>query len=261
MDNVNFKIAALDEVMPVEKQQTKSLSGYFKEFYDKSQDYLGEFVYGGIDGIVTTFAVVAGSAGAGLDASVVIILGFANLFADGFSMGVASYLSTKSEKENYHKHRKNIFDLFRSKPQTKEKELRQIYRDKGLTGKLLDDVVSVLSKNDEKAVDIQMAEGLSLQEETKKPSIMGVVTFISFFIVGLVPLVNYLYYYMIGIESTNSFAISSILTAVAFVGIGLMKGIVTETNKLKSIFETLGLGAIAAILAYLIGSILESSVL
>ena len=76
-----------------------------KGWFSKWQDYIGEFVYGGIDGSVTTFAVVAGSAGAGLDSSVIIILGFANLLADGFAMSVGSYLSNKSEKENYEKHR------------------------------------------------------------------------------------------------------------------------------------------------------------
>lgn len=65
----------------------------------KISEYLGEFVYGGIDGIVTTFAVVAATAGAGLSSSVVIVLGLANLIADGFSMGVSAYLSDKSERE------------------------------------------------------------------------------------------------------------------------------------------------------------------
>lgn len=63
------------------------------------EDYLREFVYGGIDGVVTTFAVVSAAAGANLDVSVVLILGFSNLIADGLSMGVGSYLSTKSERE------------------------------------------------------------------------------------------------------------------------------------------------------------------
>lgn len=61
--------------------------------------YLAEFVYGGIDGTVTTFAVVAGAMGASLNAAVVLILGFANLFADGFSMAVSNYLSNKSQKD------------------------------------------------------------------------------------------------------------------------------------------------------------------
>ena len=78
------------------------LHGKNNEF-QKVQSYLGEFVYGGIDGSVTTFAVVAGSVGAGLDSSVIIILGFANLLADGFSMSVGAYLSTKSEKDQFEK--------------------------------------------------------------------------------------------------------------------------------------------------------------
>jgi VIT1/CCC1 family predicted Fe2+/Mn2+ transporter len=61
--------------------------------------YLGEFVYGAMDGTVTTFAVVAGSIGANLSVQVILILGFANLFADGFSMAASNYLSTKSTNE------------------------------------------------------------------------------------------------------------------------------------------------------------------
>jgi VIT1/CCC1 family predicted Fe2+/Mn2+ transporter len=63
------------------------------------QKYLGEFVYGAMDGTVTTFAVVAGAIGANLSASIVLILGFANLFADGFSMAASNYLSTKSTNQ------------------------------------------------------------------------------------------------------------------------------------------------------------------
>lgn len=61
--------------------------------------YLPEFVYGGMDGAVTTFAIVAGTVGAALEPIIVIILGFANLFADGFSMAASNYLSKKSEEE------------------------------------------------------------------------------------------------------------------------------------------------------------------
>jgi vacuolar iron transporter family protein len=61
--------------------------------------YLPEFVYGGTDGTITTFAVVSGVIGASLSSSIVLILGFANLFADGFSMAISNYLSTKSRNE------------------------------------------------------------------------------------------------------------------------------------------------------------------
>lgn len=66
---------------------------------ERFESYLSEFVYGATDGTVTTFAVVAGAAGAGLSSAVIVILGFANLMADGFSMGASSYLSAKSERD------------------------------------------------------------------------------------------------------------------------------------------------------------------
>jgi len=66
---------------------------YFKK-------YLGEFIYGGMDGSITTFAVVAGSVGAKLDSSIIIILGLANLLADGFAMSIGAYLSTKAQKDS-----------------------------------------------------------------------------------------------------------------------------------------------------------------
>ncbi len=74
------------------------------------EDYLSEFVYGGIDGAVTTFAVVAGATGASFSVKIILVLGFANLIADGFSMGVGSYLSTKSEQELMVKRKESIKD-------------------------------------------------------------------------------------------------------------------------------------------------------
>ena len=61
--------------------------------------YLRDFVYGAIDGAVTTFAIVAGVVGAGLSDSVIVILGFANLFADGFSMAASNFLGTRAEQQ------------------------------------------------------------------------------------------------------------------------------------------------------------------
>lgn len=66
---------------------------------DRVEKYLGQLVYGAIDGAVTTFAVVAGAAGAKLGSTIIIILGFANLIADGFSMGASAYLAAKSERD------------------------------------------------------------------------------------------------------------------------------------------------------------------
>ena len=92
---------------------------------DNASKYLPDFVYGGIDGSVTTFAIVAGVTGASLSPTIVLILGFANLFADGFSMAVSNYLSSKSKKEFADKIRKSEEDSIKNIP---EEEIQEIGR-------------------------------------------------------------------------------------------------------------------------------------
>ena len=224
------------------------------------QDYLGEFVYGGIDGCVTTFAVVAGSVGAGLDSSVIIILGFANLLADGFAMSVGAYLSTKTERENYHKHRKIEYWEVDHMPEAEEEEVREIYQKKGFEGELLEQVVKVITSNRDRWVDVMMKEELEMIEESKSPFKMGAVTYFSFISIGLIPLVVYVWEYL-GDFPADTFLWSCIFTAMGFIFIGFLKTYVTETSKWRGILETLILGALAALVSYYVGNVLESIVI
>ena len=221
------------------------------------QDYLGEFVYGGIDGSVTTFAVVAGSVGAGLDTAVIIILGFANLIADGFAMSVGAFLSTKSEIQNYEKHKKIEYWEVDNLPEKERAEIREIYEAKGFEGELLEQVVEVICADRDRWVDVMMKEELEMQEETKSPFAMGAVTFVSFILVGLIPLLVYVYDYAADGLKLDLFAWSCVMTGSAFVLIGYLKARVTENNILRSIAETLFLGAAAAVLSYIVGNYLE----
>lgn len=223
---------------------------------NRFQEYLGEFVYGGIDGSVTTFAVVAGSAGAGLESSVVIILGFANLLADGFAMSVGSYLSTKSEQENYDKHKAVEYWEVDNLPEKERDEIREIYAAKGFEGELLEQVVAKITEDKDRWVDVMMKEELDMTEETKSPLAMGGVTFLSFLIFGFIPLLSYVlnYYKLL---SADLFLVSSVLTGLVFCLIGYLKAIVTQTKVLKSVLETLFLGGAAALLAYFVGDVLE----
>ncbi|MDZ7845597.1 MAG: VIT1/CCC1 transporter family protein [Owenweeksia sp.] len=223
---------------------------------NRFQEYLGEFVYGGIDGSVTTFAVVAGAAGAGLDSAVVIILGFANLIADGFAMSVGSYLSTKSEKENYQKHQAVEYWEVEHLPEKEREEIREIYQQKGFEGDLLEQVVDVITEDRHRWVDVMMKEELEMSEETKSPIAMGGVTFASFLIFGFIPLLVYVIDYLSGLQS-NLFLISSLLTGATFALIGALKALVNQTKLLRSILETLFLGGAAAALAYVVGDVLE----
>lgn len=220
------------------------------------ENYLGEFVYGGIDGSVTTFAVVAGSTGANLDISIIIILGFANLIADGFSMSVGAYLSARSARDNYEKNRQIEYWEVDNIPEKEREEVREIYREKGLEGELLEEVVDVLTADRDRWVDVMMKDELNMVKEDRSPFKIGAVTFGSFLLVGLIPLAAYVFYYLTG-SGSQLFLVSCILTAIAFVVIGYLKALVNQTNKWKGILETIFLGGSAAVLAYFVGGVLE----
>ena len=235
-----------------DEQKIHGELGFFKKF----EKYLGEFVYGGIDGCVTTFAVVAGSVGAGLNSSIIIILGFANLLADGFAMSIGAYLSTKSEKDNYQKHRQIEFWEVENLPDIEKQEIRDIYRAKGFEGPLLEEVVEVITADKDRWVNDMMKEELEMIEEDKSPFAIGAVTYVSFLLIGLIPLMIYVADYINPIDQ-NLFLIASILTAIGFLIIGWLKSYVNQTSKLRGIVETLLLGGIAALVAYYVGDVLE----
>ena len=225
-------------------------------FATKFEQYLGEFVYGGIDGCVTTFAVVAGAVGAGLDSAVIIILGFANLLADGFAMSVGAYLSTKSEKDNYRKHltikEKQIF----SQPEEELEKVKTVFKKKGFSGQLLENASQVIVSNTQTWANTLMNEELGLTKEERSPFLIGFMTYVSFISIGLIPLLIYVIDYLTPLQ-TNLFVVSSLLTAIGFIVIGWLKTTITQTSVIKGIAETLTLGGIAAVVSYFVGHFLE----
>jgi VIT1/CCC1 family predicted Fe2+/Mn2+ transporter len=176
---------------------------------NKIEKYLGEFVYGAIDGTVTTFAVVAAAAGAGLNSTIIIILGVANLVGDGFSMGASAYLSAKSERD-----------------------LKERLRAEG-------------GKKGE-------------FEHPGSPLKDGIATFASFVAVGFIPILVYVTDAILQLHNSlqSLFVLSSVLTGLTFIAVGLLKANVTKTRRVRAAAETLILGGVAAGLAYGLGDLL-----
>jgi VIT1/CCC1 family predicted Fe2+/Mn2+ transporter len=230
------------------------------KFINKYQDYLGEFVYGGIDGCVTTFAVVAGAVGAGLDSAIIIILGFANLLADGFAMSVGAYLSTKSNIDYYNRYKKIEYWEVDNMPEKEKEEVREIYEAKGFEGALLDKVVEVITADKDRWVEVMMKEELEMQGEMKSPFKVGLATYLSFLLVGIIPLIVYVWDYVSEFPG-SVFLTSSILTGLSFISIGFLKSYVTHTSRTKGIIETLILGVLAALVAYFVGDVIEQIIM
>ncbi len=221
------------------------------------EKHLGETVYGGIDGIVTTFAIVAGSVGAGLSSRIILILGLANLVADGFSMGIGAYLSAKSEKELYEKKRLEVMNEVQGERSSGKDMIHRIYRRRGFRGRLLDEVTKVISGDKNHFVDVVMSEEYEMLPEKKSPFAIGMATYLAFIIVGFIPLLAYTLDSIFGWQYAYLFTVTIMLSALAFIGIGLLKSQIAQTNKLRAVGETLVLGALAAGFAFYIGDFLE----
>lgn len=219
--------------------------------------YQPEFIYGGIDGCVTTFAVVSGATGAGFSTNVVVILGLANLLADGLSMSVGSYLSSKAETDQFEKVRKGQLMAIELDPGQRRNEIRNIYQKKGFSGPLLDQVVETVTAQKHLWADELMRDGQQLARASKSPVYRGVATYVAFVCVGLIPLAVYVVDLFSHFEQTRLFIMSCLLTFSAFAVIGYLKAHLNRVSRLKGVTETVFLGGIAAVVSYLAGTALE----
>lgn len=217
-------------------------------------NYLRDWVYGGIDGSITTFAIVAGVVGAGLSSSVIVILGLANLLADGFSMAASNYTGTKTEIDELARYRqieeKHIFH----EPEGERQEIRHILQSKGLTGSALDDAVKAITSNEETWVNTMLVEEYGLTINLRSPLKSGFSTFASFLICGSVPLVPFLF----SIEPAFETALVS--TGITFFLIGTIKSKWSLAKWWLSGMETLAIGAAASIMAYGVGYLVKGLV-
>ena len=205
----------------------------YRTFFGFEIGYVSEFVYGGIDGAITTFAVVAGSTGADLELAIVVILGFANLIADGFSMSVGSYFSAKADHDYFEKHKAVEYWEIENMRHKEIEEVREIYEAKGFKGKLLQQVVDVITSDEDVWVDTMMKEELEMIKEDKTPFKQAVVTFVSFNLIGFIPLTVYVLAALSDSDRSNLFMISCLSTAAGLTIIGSLKSLVTEQNWLK----------------------------
>lgn len=220
---------------------------------------LEDFVYGATDGAVTTFAIVAGVVGASLSPAIVLILGFANLFADGFSMAVGNYLATKSRREYIEKARRREEWEIDNLANQERQEIRDIYADKGFKDEILDEIVRIITSRRKVWVDTMMKEELGLIDDSKTPREAAVTTFVAFNAIGVIPLVPFMVMYATGAIATaaDAFIYSSVFTGIAFFTIGAVKGRILQSSVFRSGAGTLAVGSIAAAVAFVVGYLLN----
>ena len=218
--------------------------------YKKIGEFLKDAVYAANDGIITTFAVVAGVVGAALDPVVILVLGFANLFADGISMASGNYLGTKSEKDLYSKERAHNQRLLGENKAAYKERIVKFLRNKGYGEQDLGGLAELITHNEKFALDFIMHEEMGLvEQEEARPAKGALVTFLAFMLAGLVPLVPYIFF----TASANTFLYASMFTGIALFGIGAARAAFTEKSWISSGLEMFFVGGMAAVVAYGIG--------
>lgn len=215
------------------------------------QSYLRDFVYGGIDGSVTTFAVVAGTIGANLSTEVVLILGAANLIADGFSMAASNFLGTRAEREDYARLRRIEERHIDLEPDGEREEVRQIYAAKGFSADELEKVVELVTSDRELWIQTMMSEEYGLARNVRSAWRAAFSTFAAFIICGTIPLIPFVF----GMQS--AFRLSATFTGGVFFAIGSIKAFWSTDPWWKSGLVTFAVGGMAAALAYLVGILLK----
>ena len=200
--------------------------------------YLKEIVYGGTDGIITTFAVVAGFSGAQRDGGTiplisVLLFGLANLFADGVSMGLGNFLSIRSNKDLYKTEKEKEHHEIVHNEQMEQFETEHILKTKGYTADQARDITALYMKNPEYWTEFMMREELNMANpEDHNPLYTGIATFISFVVFGSIPLVPYIFR-----QNGPLFSLSILFTLIALVTLGYLRFRVTRESLGRSIGE------------------------
>jgi VIT1/CCC1 family predicted Fe2+/Mn2+ transporter len=178
-------------------------------------------------------------------------------------MSIGAYLAAKSEKDNYQKHKQIEYWEIENIPEKEKEEIREIYQEKGFEGKLLEQVVDVITSDKDRWVDVMMKEELGMMENSKSPFKIGLITFVSFLLLGFIPLFVYVADFIFEGFTTNGNLLlwSSSLTLFSFAAIGYLKGVVNQKNKFHSVLSTLLMGLFAALVAYYVGDVLEKMLL
>ena len=226
----------------------------------EAESSVSDFIYGAIDGTVTTFAVVAGVAGAALDESIIILLGIANLAADGFSMAASNFLGTRAEDHAREKAREREADHIARYPKGEREEIRQIFEEKGFRGDDLQRIVEVITGDEKRWIETMLREEYGYSAHQRSATKAALATFIAFIVVGAIPLISFLLNWLTPVSLADPFAWSCWLTGGAFVVVGAMKSRFSLQHWLVSATETLMLGGLAATIAYVLGEALQNLV-
>ena len=232
-----------------------------KKFNNLLRGHIKDFVYAASDGIVTTFVVVAGFVGAKDtgDAEtafvILLVIGFASLFADGFSMATGNYLGTRSESDQHSHEKEKLSKKFSDNEKEAIEDAGKFLKSKGFSSDDSEKMAKLMTNNKSFLHDLMIYDRLGIVDSDIADALRGsIVTLVAFLVAGIVPLIPYVI--LSSSESLEGhFLWACILTGIALFSIGALRTTYSDKTWLKGGLEMLILGGLASVIAYLAGYI------
>jgi VIT1/CCC1 family predicted Fe2+/Mn2+ transporter len=214
-----------------------------------ASESIRDVVIGMSDGLTVPFALAAGLSGAVSSTTIIVTAGLAEIAAGSIAMGLGGYLAVRSDAEHYASERQREQLEVKEKAGIEKEEVRAIFASYGLTTEQSIPVVEALSKRPDAWIDFMMRFELGLEEPDPRRAFTSALTIaVSYIVGGLIPLSPYL------LRHTTMMALltSVIVTLLALLIFGYIKGRFTGTKPVRSGLQTVLIGGLAALAAYLI---------
>ena len=211
-----------------------------------------DMVFGASDGLVSTLAFVAGVVGATTDPSIVLLSGVAELLAGTISMAAGSYESAKSELEVLEKESRRKQVKACKTVGGEREELVRFYESEGFERGEAEAIADRVIKENEPPLQTEHLESLGLApKELGNPLKAGALTGLFFCLAALVPIFAFTF----PLDVFDALMISVIASVITLFGVGVLKTIFSRRNWFWSGLETMAIGAAAAGITYVIGSL------
>lgn len=232
-----------------------------------SAKYIKNVIFGGIDGIITTFSIIAACFGSGLEIKYIIAMGFANLLADAFSMGFGDYISSLFESKYILSEKKKETWEYEKNKNYEINEMIELYQNEGIELEDAEKIVNIITTNDKyknffiKSM-VNMELGLELPEDNYKTVIKkeALITFVSFIIFGFIPLLTYLITYWADYGNYNDiFIIDCFVTLLTIMSLGYFQAVITKQPKLIGCLSLTVNGIISTAIAFILGYGIEKT--
>ena len=218
----------------------------------RSPVYLGDVVLGSIDGCITSFAIISAAHGAGLSATLVVVLGLANIIADGYSMAVSNYQNVQADSDVLERLRREEAEHIALVPDGEREELRQIYAAKGLSGEALEQLVEAISSDVQTWITTMLHEEHKVSTLVANPLRAALSTFAAFVVFGTLPLLPFA---LFGSLDRMVYWLSAAVAAVCFFIVGAIKARAAGRSTFAGGLRVMAIGLMAASLALAVGTL------